>query len=253
MTKTIAVMMYKGGSGKTTTVTNVAASLVELGKRTLLIDLDRQGNATTGVGFDLDNLGGGINDLFADPQLNPRSVILRTDFGLDVMAANRGLAKTGMNMSPGDMFRVREIIDQLKDDYDFVLIDTPPSEGYMTYNALAAADEVIIPVATRGFSEEGLAQTVVGIDDARRAYNKGLRLGQIIFTNVEKGTIVSSSVLEGVQQDYPDADLSFVVPKAASLDKGNAGGIPGVLFDPQHPASEVYRRLARKLAYGSVE
>jgi len=250
MTKTIAVMMYKGGTGKTTTVTNTSASLVGLGHRTLLIDLDRQGNATTGVGFELESLPASINDLFANPSLDPRSVILKTDFGLHVMAADRGLAKTAMNMQPGDMFRVREIIEQLADDYDFVVIDTPPNEGYMTYNALAAADEVIIPVAARGFSEEGLAQTVEGIAHAKRVYNKSLWLGGIIFTNVEKGTIMASSVLEGVQRDYPDAHLPFVVPKAVQLDKGNAAGIPGVLLEPNHPASEVYRQLARRLAYG---
>src|SRR5260370_38709634 len=91
------------------------------------------------------------------------------------------------------MFRVREIIDELKGEYDFVVIDTPPNEGYMTYNALAAADEVIVPVASRGFSEEGLAQTIEGIEHARRVYNKNLPLGQIVFTNVENGPTVSSS------------------------------------------------------------
>src|SRR6266571_3491030 len=110
-----------------------------------------------------------------------------------------------MNMSPGDMFLLREFLNQLDSDYDVILIDTPPNEGYMTYMALAAADAVVIPVATRGFSEEGLAQTVDGITAARKSYNPNLTLAGILFTNVERGTLMSSAVLKSVQDDYAEA------------------------------------------------
>ncbi|MFD5536662.1 ParA family protein [Streptomyces sp. NPDC127079] len=247
MAKVIPVMMYKGGSGKTTTVNNTGAALVNLGQRTLVIDLDRQANATTGVGFDLNEVAVSVNDLFADTSKDPRSAIIETDFGLHFMAATRGLAKTAMNMSPADMFLLRDIVAKLDEHYDFILIDTPPNEGYMTYNALAAADQVLIPVATQGFSEEGLAQTLDGIAQARKSYNPKLGIAGVLFTKVEKGTVVSSSVLANVQEDYPDVLLPFAVPKAASLDKGNMVGIPGVIFDPRHRASEVYMSLARRL------
>jgi chromosome partitioning protein len=253
MAKTIAVMMYKGGSGKTTTTTNLAAALHSLGKRTLLIDLDRQGNATTGIGFDLNDLPAGINDLFANPNLDPLSVVLEADFGLKLMAANRGLAKTAMNMSPGDMFRLREIITSLNDAFDFIVIDTPPNEGYMTYNALAAADEILIPVATQGFSEEGLSQTIDGITQARKSYNPNLKLGGILFTKVEPRTLVASSVLKSIQDDHPGVVIPFAIPKAATLDKGNLVGIPAVIIDPSHPASERYLQLARRFTGDVVE
>src|SRR5476651_1936232 len=139
-----AVMMYKGGAAKTTTVINLATELVGLGQRVCIVDLDRQGNATTGVGFELDELPKTVNDLFADPDLHPRDAIAVTDFGLHVLASSRGLAKTAMNMSPGDMFNLKSILARLDDDYDIIIIDTPPNEGYMTYSALAAADAVII-------------------------------------------------------------------------------------------------------------
>jgi chromosome partitioning protein len=246
-------MMYKGGSGKSTTATNLGAVLVEMGKRVLLVDLDRQGNATSGVGFDLDVLPHTVNDLFADPELHPRKAVLATDFGLHVLAASRGLGLTAMNMSPGDMFNLKEMLGRLDDAYDVILIDTPPNEGYMTYSALAAADAVIIPVATRGFSEEGLAQTVDGITAARKRYNPNLTLAGILFTNVERGTVVASSVLKSVQDDYSDAVFPHAIPKASLLDKGNAAGIPGVLLDPKHKAAEAYRNVARRLVNGTEQ
>jgi chromosome partitioning protein len=217
----IAIVMYKGGSGKSTTAINLGAILVEMGLRVLLIDLDRQGNATTGVGLELSEVSRTVNDLFANPELHPREAIIETDFGLHVLAASRGLATTAMNMRPGDMFNLLDALVRIADDYDVILIDTPPNEGYMTYSALAAAHAVIIPVATRGFSEEGLAQTIDGIKAARKQYNSQLALAGIIFTNVEQGTIVASEVLKSVQADYPDAVIPHAVPKAAVFDKGN--------------------------------
>jgi len=247
MAKKYAVMMYKGGSGKSTTATNLGAVLVDMGKRVLLVDLDRRGNATTGVGFELGEIPRSLNHLFADSELHPRDAVIVTDFGLHVLAADRGLARTAMNMSPGDMFMLRELLSRLDDDYDVMLIDTPPNEGYMTYSALAAADAVIIPVATRGFSEEGLAQTIDGITAARKSYNRNLQLAGILFTNVERGTLVASSVLKSVQEDYADVVFPYVIPKASVLDKGNAAGMPGVLLEPKHKAAEAYRNVARRL------
>src|SRR4051812_33853904 len=136
MAKKYAVMMYKGGSGKSTTATNLGAVLVDMGKRVLLVDLDRQGNATTGVGFELGEVGKTVNHLFADASLHPRDAVIETDFGLHVLAADGGLARTAMNMSPGDMFLLRELLGRIDEDYDVILIDTPPNEGYMTYSAL---------------------------------------------------------------------------------------------------------------------
>ena len=166
MTRTIAVMMFKGGAGKSTTATNLGAAMAlsgARGKRVLLVDLDWQGNATSGVGFNLRDLPGSINDLFADPSRDPATVIQSTDFGLDVLPASPALATTAMNMQPTQMFLLREILGRLGDRYDVILIDTPPGAGYMTYNAQAAATDVLIPVAARGFSEEGLAATMASV------------------------------------------------------------------------------------------
>ena len=243
--------MYKGGTGKTTTAISLGTVLAsDMGKRVLLVDLDRQGNATTGVGLELSAVAKSVNDLFVNPDMHPREAIVATDFGLHVLAASRGLARTAMNMKPGDMFILRELLHRLDDDYDIILIDTPPNEGYMTYSALAAADGVIIPVATRGFSEEGLAQTIEGITAARRQYNAKLELSGILFTNVEQGTVVASEVLNNVRAEFGDVVFSDSIPKAAILDKGNAAGLPGVLLQPGHKAAEAYRNVARSLVHG---
>lgn len=148
------------------------------------------------------------------------------------------------------MFLLRDFLAQLDDEYDVVLIDTPPNEGYMTYMALAAADAVIIPVATRGFSEEGLAQTIDGITAARNRYNPGLQVEGILFTNVE-WTLVANSVLKSVEENYSDFVLTDRIPKASLFDKGNDAGLPGVLVDPRHKAAKAYRNVARRLVDGA--
>jgi chromosome partitioning protein len=155
-----------------------------------------------------------------------------------------------MNMSPDHMFLLREVLAKLEGSYDVVVIDTPPGAGYMTYNALAAATDVLIPVAARGFSDEGLAATVEGVERARATFNPGLRLAGIFFTNVESNTVVAQTVMQNVRDDYKQQVLPFAVPKAAALDKGNAAGLPGVLIDPRHPATDIYKKLARRLLRG---
>jgi chromosome partitioning protein len=247
MAKKYAIIMYKGGSAKSTTAINLGVVLADMGKRVLLVDLDVQGNATTGVGLELGQVPKTVNHLFADEELAPKDAVVVTEFGLHLLAADRGLAKTAMNMSPGDMFNLREILRQLDEEYDVMLIDTPPNAGYMTYSAFAAADAVIIPVVTNGFSEEGLSQTIDGIADARKKYNPNLRLAGILFTKVEKATVVASRILKSVQESYANAIIPHSIPKASMFDKGNDAGIPGVLIDPKHKAAEAYRNVARRL------
>jgi chromosome partitioning protein len=247
--KIIAVMMYKGGVGKTTTAVNLAAAMALDGKRVLLVDLDFQGNATTGVGFELADLPATINELFADPARDPRSVIQSTEYGLDVLPADPRLAKTTMNMTPMQVFALREMLARLTGDYDVVVIDTPPGAGYLTYNALAAATDVLVPVAARGFSEEGLAATVEGFQQATHQLNPALRFAGIIMTNVERRLLISGLVSKGVKSDYRDYFLPIEIPKAALLDKGNASGLPAVVLDRNHRASAAYIKLAKRLLH----
>jgi chromosome partitioning protein len=250
VTRIIAVMMYKGGAAKSTTVNNVGAAMVQMGqrgKRVLVVDLDWQGNATSGVGFDVQALPASINDLFADPDRDPRTVILQTDFGLDVLPASPALATTAMNMQPTQMFLLRQVLGRLEDSYDVILIDTPPGAGYMTYNAQAAATDVLIPVGCQAYGENGLAATIASVREAQQRFNPGLRLAGIVPTLVERRTTVSAEVLAGVRATYGRDVLPFEIPKAAVFNKGNAIGIPGVLLEPRHPAVETYKKLARRL------
>src|SRR5262245_7764099 len=152
MAKRIAVTMRKGGSGKTTTVVNLAAALLEIGRRVLLVDLDPQANATIAVGIDPLSGRRGINDLFVDDTLAPGEAITRTDFGLDVITSHAELARTESGMTASDVVALRGILQSLEAQYDYILLDTPPSESYLTVNALSYVDDVIIPLQAHYFA-----------------------------------------------------------------------------------------------------
>ncbi len=251
MAKKIAIIIRKGGSGKTTTATNLSTALHQAGKRTLLVDLDRQANATLGVGLNPYTLETSLKDLFVDPNRDPRSVIQTTSFGLDVLPAHGDLAKVEMGMRPDDMWTLEEILKPLDAEYDYMIFDTSPAEGLMAYNALAAADEVIIPVAASSFSEDGLAQAIDAINRARQKYNKKLKLRNILLTKAER-TLISSSLLESIIKDYPDSLFKTSVVKSTVVDQANELGQPVMIYDPEHRAAEAYRQLAESIINGDA-
>lgn len=258
MARKIAIAIHKGGVGKTTTAKNLAAAFALLGKRTLLVDLDEQANATKGMGINPLDLPMTINDLFANPDLDPKSVILTTNLKkLHILPAHPDLAKTETGMAflrsdpnnPDPVATLRLLIEPLDSVYDFILFDTPPSLNYMTINALAAADELLIPAAAAAYSEDGLNRTWRAYEHAKHSYNPSLRLPHILVTKVKR-TNASSVVLGGISDVYADRVIPQLIVESTAVDEAEQLKQPVVLYDPENPAAQGYITVAEILCHG---
>lgn len=247
MARKIAVAIRKGGSGKTTTSINLATALLHKGKRVLLVDTDDQANATMGVGLDPEKLSPTLNDLFANPQIDPRSAVHQAFFGLHVLPAHDHLAKSEANMEPDDMFLLREFLGKLDRHYDFIVIDTPPTGGYLARNALAAANEIIIPVRAGAFSRGGLRKELATIEKARRS-NPALKIHGILPVSVDN-TQFAADLLEEVGEQAA-VIYSRHVPRTTYVDQANELGIPLVMYKPAHEAANAYMELAETVING---
>jgi cellulose biosynthesis protein BcsQ len=221
MARKIAVAIRKGGSGKTTTSINLATALLHKGQRVLLVDTDDQANATMGVGLNPSELSPTLNDLFANPQADPHTAIHQAYFGLHILPAHDNLARSEANMEPDDVFLLRPILVKLESDYDFIVIDTPPTGGYLARNALAAADEVIIPVRAGAFSRGGLSKALATIEKARRS-NPTLKVHGILPVSVDN-TQFAADLLEEIG-DHPATIYPRHVPRTTYVDQANELG-----------------------------
>jgi chromosome partitioning protein len=244
MAKKISITLRKGGSGKTTTAVNLAAALHRESKRVLLVDLDPQANATMAVGIDPLAQNRHIVTLFTDASTNPVSVILQTAQGLRVLPGHPELAKVEASMGPSQIDVLKGILEPLEELYDYIVVDTPPSESPLTINALAAANSAVIPLQAHFLALQGLSQAFAQIESVRAAYNPTLKVDGILPTMVNPRTRISQLVLEQVRQRYPELALPFGVDYSVKHSEATLAGIPIVFYDQFHPGSQAYIQLA---------
>jgi chromosome partitioning protein len=245
--RTIACANQKGGVGKTTTVVNLASYLSLAGDRVLVIDLDPQGNATSGLGLDRTLLERSIYDAVIDEHALERLVV-PGPLGLDVVPSAIALAGAEVELAPIEARerRLARLVREIADRYDHIFIDCPPSLGLLTVNALTAADSVLIPLQCEYYALEGLTQLLATLDLVRDHLNPSLELGGVVLTMFDSRTNLSADVAAEVRRHLGKTVFDTVVPRSVRLSEAPSHGKPIALYRPDSPGAVAYRRLAEE-------
>lgn len=255
MGKIIALVNQKGGVGKTTSSINLAASLGVLKKKVLLIDLDPQGNTTTGVGINKGDIGKSIYDLLTDRAVLSE-VIVKTPFkNLYVIPATINLAGADIELiemarnrpgfSKGN--QLKKNLDNVKDVFDYIIIDCPPSLGILTTNALTASDSVIIPVQCEFFALEGIMQLLNTIMLAQKNLNPQLDIEGVLLTMLDNRTNLGLEVVEDIKSYFKERVYDTIIPRLVRLSEAPSHGKPIIAYDPQSRGTEAYLNLAKEV------
>ncbi len=241
-----AVVNQKGGVGKTTTAVNVAAAIALANRRVLLVDVDPQGNATSGVGIEKSKLPNSIYHVLVD-DLPIEEVLTRTSVqGLDIVPSTLDLAGAEIEL----MTRIsreqvlKHALEPLKDRYDYIFIDTPPSLGLLTVNCLTACDKAIVPIQCEYYALEGITQLMRTIDLVRRRLNPGLRIAHVLLTMKDPRLRLAQQVEEEVRNFFGDTVSPVVIPRNVRLSEAPSFGLPVVVYDPKSRGAEAYRQFA---------
>ncbi|MCL4319511.1 MAG: AAA family ATPase [Firmicutes bacterium] len=249
MSRTIAVANQKGGVGKTTTVINLAAYLADAGKRVLAVDIDPQGNTTTGLGIDKRDMDVSIYDVLLGSESVMEALVPTSVVGLHLLPATLDLAGAEVELSQAvdRENRLRKAIKPLTERYDFIFVDCPPSLGLLTINALCAADRVMIPMQCEFFALEGLSQLLSTIDLVKARLNPQLGLEGIVLTMYDGRTNLSSQVAQEVRHHFASQVYESVIPRTVRLSEAPSHGMPILRYDAKSRGALGYRALAEEV------
>lgn len=246
MGRTIAIANQKGGVGKTTTAINLSACLAEKGKKVLAVDMDPQGNMTSGLGVDKDSVENTIYNLIIGEAKMEEVLIKDVLENLDIIPTNIDLSGAEIELLDAEEkeYIVRNEIDKIKDNYDFIIIDCPPSLSMLTINAMTTADSVLVPIQCEYYALEGLSQLIHTVELVRDRLNPKLTIEGVVFTMYDARTNLSLQVVENVKDNLEQTIYKTIIPRNIRLAEAPSYGIPINKYDPKSAGAESYLRLA---------
>lgn len=245
----ISVSNQKGGVGKTTTTVNLATSLAAVGKKVLVVDLDPQGNASTGLGIDRGDRGiGSYEVLFGEANIEEAALATRVP-NLSVVSSSMHLSGAEIELidTENREFRLRQALENSSIDFDYVIFDCPPSLNLLTLNALVASDGVLVPMQCEFYALEGLSHLVNTIERVKTTFNPGLELQGIVMTMYDKRNQLSRQVADNVRTYFADIVYDTVIPRNVRISEAPSHGLPAIVYDMHCAGSQAYLHLAREV------
>lgn len=255
MERIIAITNQKGGVGKTTTAINLSAALAEMGKKVLTIDMDPQGNTTTGLGFHKQEIENTVYELIIG-QCKIEECLNENELeNITLISSNVDLAAAEIELIgiPDREFVLKKEVDKIKDRFDYIIIDCPPSLNMLTINAMTTADSVIVPIQCEYYALEGLSQLIHTVELVQERLNPELEIEGVVFTMYDARTNLSLQVVENVKSNLKQAIYKTIIPRNVRLAEAPSHGLPINLYDPKSVGAESYRYLAEEVVNKGTE